>query len=270
MNRIDSKFAELKTKNEKALIAFITAGDPNLEDTESFFHSLEETGADLIELGIPFSDPSADGPVIQRSSERALRAETNLESVLELVEKIRIRSQTPIILMGYYNPVLQFGVEKFCIRAAQAGVDGLIVVDLPPEESDELALPAAKQGLHFIYLLTPTADDSRIQKVKSKASGFIYFVSVTGITGSKLPDEKNIKNQILKIKKNIPLPLCVGFGIQSAEQAKLFSSFSDGVVVGSALVSIIEENNSVLACQKLRGKIREIKSSLSLLLRQEA
>ncbi len=263
MNRIDSKFSELKAKGEKALITFITAGDSSLEDSEKFFHSLEKSGADLIELGIPFSDPSADGPVIQRSSERALKKNINLNHIFDLVEKLRTKSQLPIILMGYYNPILQFGVDKFCKKAAQAGVDGLIIVDLPPEESDELYIPAAKQGIHFIYLLTPTADDLRIQKVKEKAKGFIYFVSVTGITGSKLPDEKNIKKQILKIKKKISLPLCVGFGIQSAEQAKLFSSFSDGVVVGSALVSLIEKNDSQSACRQLEQKVFEIKSSLS-------
>lgn len=241
MGRIQSKFKQLRKEKKKALITFITAGDPTLSTTEKLIHILEKSGADLLELGVPFSDPMADGPTIQRSSERALRSKTNLKLILNLVKKIRKKLEIPIILMGYYNPILQFGIDKFCKEAKQSGVDGLIVVDLPPEESLELQKPAQKAGIDFIYLLTPTADQKRIEKVRKLASGFLYYVSLTGITGGKLQDFNFIRNHIQKIRRSISLPICVGFGIRTPEQAKKIASFADGVVIGSSLVSLLEE-----------------------------
>jgi tryptophan synthase alpha chain len=241
MNRIDAKFKELKKKGDKALVTFITAGDPDLKTTERLVLEMEKAGADLIELGVPFSDPMADGPVIQRSSERALRKNTHISSVLALVKNLRKNTGIPIILFGYFNPILQYGCERFCREAAKAGVDGLIVVDLPPEESVELHRPARKAGLHFIYLLTPTSDEERIQKVRKLASGFLYYVSMTGITGAKLGALNEIQDHIAQIQRIVDLPLCVGFGIRGPDQARNLSRIADGVVVGSRLVSLLDQ-----------------------------
>jgi len=264
MNRIQKKFKELKQRNEKGLITFVTAGDPTLTATEKIVLSLEKAGADLIELGVPFSDPMADGPIIQRSSDRALKHQVGLKEILKLVQELRQKTQIPIILMGYYNPILQFGLESFCHQAAKAGVDGLIVVDLPPEESDELHKPAHQNGLDLIYLLTPTANASRIRLVKQKASGFVYYVSVTGITGTRLQALKDIRTHVAKIKESISLPLCIGFGIRSADDAKNLSSASDGVVVGSMLVSLLEKKKGTKAIQALEAEVRKLKKALVL------
>ncbi len=264
MNRIQEKFKELKQKNEKALVTFVTAGDPSLASTEKIVLSLEKAGADLIELGVPFSDPMADGPVIQRSSDRALKHQVGLKDILGLVKKLRQKTQIPIILMGYYNPILRFGVESFCHRAGQAGVDGLIVVDLPPEESQELHRPARKNGLNLIYLLTPTADKSRIRLVQQKASGFVYYVSVTGITGSRLQALKEIQTHVRQIKQSISLPVCIGFGIRNAEDAKNLSLAADGVVVGSVLVSLLEKKKGNGAIQALGTEVKKLKRALIL------
>jgi tryptophan synthase alpha chain len=195
MNRIQKKFKELKKRGEKALVTFITAGDPNLSTTKRLVLEMEKAGADLIELGVPFSDPMADGPVIQRSSERALKGGTDLKAVLRLVKDLRKTTEIPIILMGYFNPLLQWGCEAFCEEAGKVGVDGLIVVDLPPEESAELHHPARKAGLSLIYLLTPTSDEERVQKVKKLATGFTYYVSITGITGASLSGIEAVEKQ---------------------------------------------------------------------------
>src|SRR5262249_10049619 len=192
-------------------------------------------------LGVPFSDPMADGPVIQRSSERALRKNTHLSSIFTLIKNLRKSTGIPIILFGYFNPILQYGCGRFCQEAARSGVDGLIVVDLPPEESAELHGPAHKAGLHFIYLLTPTSDEERIQKVRKLASGFLYYVSMTGITGAKLKALNNIQGHVARIRRAVNLPLCVGFGIQGPDQAKKLSRIADGVVVGSRLVSLLDQ-----------------------------
>ncbi len=263
MNRIQKKFKELKKKNEKALITFVTAGDPNLSATEKLVYEIEKAGADLIELGIPFSDPMADGPVIQRSDERALRQKTTLLSILNLVQKIRKKTQVPLVLMGYFNPILQMGCENFCKRAAQAGVDGLIVVDLPPEESSELHQPAKKAGLSLIYLLTPTSDEIRIQKVKKVASGFVYYVSMTGITGAALEGFQEIKKQVSFIQQRISLPLCVGFGIRTPEEAFVLSRFAEGVVVGSSLISILEKKKGDLGIREVAKRVRKLKNAIS-------
>ncbi len=262
MSRIESTFENLKQKNQKALVTFVTAGDPNLATTEKLVLEMAKAGADLIELGIPFSDPMADGPVLQRASERALQKKTTLPLIFSLVEKIRKKSQIPLILMGYYNPILQWGCEKFCKQAAKAGVDGLIVVDLPPEESQELDGFAKKYGLNLIYLLAPTSDDSRIQEIRLHASGFVYYVSMTGVTGGKIADPKSISSHVQKIRKRLKLPVCVGFGIQTPEQARGLSHAGDGVVVGSALVSLLE-NHGKSGVQKVVSRVAELKKALS-------
>jgi tryptophan synthase alpha chain len=264
MNRIQSKFKELKKKDEKALITFITAGDPNLSATERLVYEMEKAGADIIELGVPFSDPMADGPVIQRSSERALKGKTYLSSILNLVKKFRKNTEIPIILMGYFNPILQWGCERFCHQAAEAGVDGLIVVDLPPEESAELQVPARKSGLNLIYLLTPTADEARIRHVKRVASGFVYYVSVTGITGSAVKAFDSIKNHVAEIKKSISLPVCIGFGIRTPQDAHTLSKIADGVVVGSALVSLLEKGKMTERIQSVGRKVKSLKKAIKI------
>ncbi len=262
MNRIEKKFKELKEKKEKALVSFITAGDPDLATTEKLIHEMEKAGTDLIELGIPFSDPSADGPVIQRSSERALKAGCTLPAVLKLVSTVRKKSQIPIILMGYYNPILNYGPEAFCKAVAKAGVDGLIVVDLPPEESEELQKPARASGLNLIYLITPTADADRIKKVKRLASGFIYYVSITGITGAKLHAISQIQKHVKEIKTHIDLPLCIGFGIRSPEDAKNLSKVAEGVVVGSVLVAELEKGGKKQGVTLLTRKVAALKKAV--------
>lgn len=262
MDRIKNKFKELAQKKEKALIAFITAGDPDLITSEKLIYDLERAGADIIELGIPFSDPSADGPVIQRASERALKNGTTLPAVLNLVSKVRKKTQIPLVLMGYYNPILNYGNERFCKAAAKAGVDALIVVDLPPEEAEELARPAKDCHIHLIYLLTPTADEARIKNVKKLASGFVYYVSMTGITGAKLQAVEKIKEKVREIKKQIKLPLCIGFGIQQAQDAKLLSQIAEGVVVGSALVSELEKGGKKKGPASLLRKVASLKRAV--------
>ncbi len=262
MSRIKSKFKELARQNKKALVTFITAGDPDLSTTEKLVYEMQKAGADLVELGVPFSDPMADGPVIQRSSERALQAGATLSKILKLVSKIRRKSEVPLILMGYYNPILNYGVDRFCTDAAKAGVDGLIVVDLPPEEAAELERPARAKHLDFIYLLTPTADRERIKKVKKRASGFIYYVSVTGITGAQLQSLNEIKSHVKKIKSQISLPLCIGFGIRSPEDAKHLSSVAEGIVVGSVLVAELEKGGKKKGPPLLTRKVAILKRAV--------
>lgn len=262
MNRIEKKFKELKLKKEKALVCFVTAGDPDIATTEKIIYELEKSGADLIELGIPFSDPSADGPVIQRSSERALKAGCTLAAVLKVVSSVRKKSQIPIILMGYYNPILNYGPERFCKDVAKAGVDGMIVVDLPPEESEELQKPARAQNLNLIYLITPTADAERIKKVKRLASGFIYYVSVTGITGAQIQAISKINSHVKEIKSQISLPVCIGFGIRNPEDAKNLSRVAEGVVVGSALVAEVERGGKKQAANFVARKVAALKKAV--------
>ena len=241
MNRIADKFRELRRRHRKALIPFIVAGDPTLSATERLIPALGRAGADLIELGVPFSDPMADGPVIQRADERALKRGTTLKKILRLVASIRnIGSQTPIVLMGYYNPILSFGVKRFAREAAAAGVDGVLIVDLPPEESGKLDGELKRKGIDRIYLLAPTSDRSRIQKVARRGSGYLYFVSMTGITGARLHRLGEVRSAVQRIKRQTRLPVVVGFGIQNRQQVLDIKKFSDGVVIGSALVKRIE------------------------------
>ncbi len=242
-NRLTALFKELKDKGEKALVTFITAGDPDLESTERLVTALAQNGADIVELGVPFSDPMADGPTIQASSERALESGTTLPKVLKLVKRLRDGGLTiPIVLFGYYNPVFVYGHERFARDAKRAGVDGVLIVDLPPEEASGLAGELKKAGIEFVYLLTPTSDEKRIGLVVEKAGGFIYYVSVTGVTGARKKVASEIKDHVRRIKRFTELPVCVGFGISTPEQARKVSRWADGVVVGSAIVDIIARN----------------------------
>jgi tryptophan synthase alpha chain len=239
--RIDHRFAELKMAGRAALVTFLTAGDPDPETSLAILRALPEAGADVIELGMPFTDPMADGPAIQMSSQRALKAGQTLKTTLDMVRAFRkTENSTPIVLMGYYNPIYIYGVERFLADAKSAGVDGLIVVDLPPEEDEELCLPALAAGLNFIRLATPTTDDKRLPAVLANTSGFVYYVSITGITGAATPDPRKVTGAVARIKRHTGLPVAVGFGVRTAEQAAAIASGADGVVVGSALVSALK------------------------------
>ena len=239
--RIDRRFAELKTEGRAALVTFLTAGDPDPETSLALVQALPAAGADVIELGMPFTDPMADGPAIQMSSQRALKAGQTLKKTLELVRAFRGSDDaTPLVLMGYYNPIYIYGVDRFLRDSKSAGVDGLIIVDLPPEEDEELCLPALKAGLNFIRLATPTTDDKRLPAVLANTSGFVYYVSITGITGAATPDAEKVAAAVARIKRHTKLPVAVGFGVRTAEQAAGIASGADGVVVGSALVSVLK------------------------------
>ncbi len=252
-SRIDRRFAALKAQGRKALVTFVTAGDPDHATARDIVLGLPAAGADLIELGMPFSDPMADGPAVQASSLRALKAGQTMQMTLDLVRTFRKTDQdTPIVLMGYYNPIYIYPSERFLDDAAAAGVDGLIVVDLPPEADDELCIPAMRRGLNFIRLATPTTDKARLPAVLTNTSGFLYFVSITGITGSAAPDTRVVHAQVADIKRATDLPVAVGFGIRTPEQARAIAAGADGVVVGSALVDAIR--NSLDEKGKSTGK----------------
>lgn len=241
--RIEARFADLKKQGRAAFVTFVTAGDPGYDTSLEILRALPAAGADIIELGMPFTDPMADGPAIQAASLRALAAGQNMIRTLKLVGEFRESdNDTPIVLMGYYNPIYIYGVDRFIADAKAAGVDGLIVVDLPPEEDNELCIPALVGGLNFIRLATPTTDDERLPKVLTNTSGFVYYVSVAGITGSKAPDISRVNEAVSRIKRHTDLPVAVGFGVRTAEQAAGIASGADGVVVGSALVNTIKES----------------------------
>jgi len=238
--RLEKRFAQLNAQGRAAFVTFITAGDPDFDTTLGLLNGLPGAGADVIELGMPFTDPMADGPSIQASSQRALRNGASMKKTLDLVRRFRESdNDTPIVLMGYYNPIYHMGVETFLGRAIEAGVDGLIVVDLPPEEDDELCVPAMKAGLNFIRLATPTTDDKRLPAVLANTSGFVYYVSITGITGSASPQARNVEAAVKRIKGHTGLPVAVGFGIKTPEQAAEIARAADGAVVGSAIVDAI-------------------------------
>jgi len=240
--RIEERFARVSQENRPALVTFVTAGDPDLATSQAILDGLPGAGADLIELGMPFSDPMADGPTIQMGGHRALRAGQTMKKTLAMVEAFRRKDTlTPIILMGYYNPIFIYGVDGFIADALAAGVDGLIVVDLPPEEDSELCLPALEAGLNFIRLTTPTTDEKRLPRVLRNTSGFVYYVSMTGITGAALTDMPAVGQAVDRIKGHTDLPVAVGFGIKTADDAAAIGRNADGVVVGSALVRAIEE-----------------------------
>jgi tryptophan synthase alpha chain len=238
--RIERRFAALKSAKRGGLVTFVTAGDPNYELSADLLRQLPAAGADVIELGMPFTDPMADGPAIQASSLRALRTGMSLRKTLRLVSEFRKGdAETPIILMGYYNPIYQYGVPAFLRDAKAAGVDGLIVVDLPPEEDEELCLPALKAGLNFIRLATPTTDDKRLPTVLRNTSGFVYYVSIAGITGTRSAASADISAAVARLKRHTDLPVAVGFGIKTADQAAAIAKVADAAVVGSALVNRI-------------------------------
>lgn len=238
--RMDKRFADLRSVNRPALITYFMGGDPDFETSLGIMKALPEAGADVIELGMPFSDPMADGPAIQLAGQRALKNGQTLKTTLDLAREFRKEDDaTPIVLMGYYNPIYIYGVEKFLEDALAAGIDGLIVVDLPPEMDDELCIPALKHGINFIRLATPTTDEKRLPAVLNNTSGFVYYVSMNGITGSALPDPSLISGAVGRIKSHTDLPVCVGFGVKTADHAKAIGAVADGVVVGSAIVAQI-------------------------------
>lgn len=241
--RIDKRFAALKAEGRAALVTFTMAGDPDYDTALAIAKALPGAGADMIEVGMPFTDPMADGPSIQAAGVRALKSGQDMIKTLALVREFRKSNEdTPIVLMGYYNPIYIYGVDRFLADANAAGVDGLIVVDLPPEEDGELCLPALKAGLNFIRLATPTTDDERLPAVLSNTSGFVYYVSITGITGAAAPDAGNVGAAVARIKRYSKLPVAVGFGVRSAEQARAIAEAADGVVVGSALVDALRQS----------------------------
>jgi len=241
--RIEKRFAALKKESRAALVTFIMAGDPDYDTSLAIAKALPKAGADMIELGMPFTDPMADGPAIQAAGLRALKSGQRMTRTLQLVREFRKEDkETPIVLMGYYNPIYIYGNEHFLVDAKAAGVDGLIVVDLPPEEDEELCLPALKTGMNFIRLATPTTDDKRLPKVLTNTSGFVYYVSITGITGAAAPDTARVTAAVARIKRHTKLPVAVGFGVKTAEHARAIAEGADGVVVGSALVAALKQS----------------------------
>jgi tryptophan synthase alpha chain len=241
--RIEKRFAALKKESRAALVTFTMAGDPDYDTSLAIAKALPKAGADIIELGMPFTDPMADGPAIQAAGLRALTSGQRMTRTLQLVREFRKEdNETPIVLMGYYNPIYIYGNERFLADASAAGVDGLIVVDLPPEEDEELCLPTLKTGLNFIRLATPTTDDKRLPKVLTNTSGFVYYVSITGITGAAAPDTAKVTAAVARIKRHTKLPVAVGFGVKTAEHARAIAEGADGVVVGSALVEALRQS----------------------------
>jgi tryptophan synthase alpha chain len=239
--RIDARFAQLKKEGRSAFVTFVMAGDPDPETSLAIVKALPQAGADAIELGMPFTDPMADGPSIQAAGLRALKAGMTLRKTLAMVKRFReTDAATPIVLMGYYNPIYIYGVDAFLVDAKVAGVDGLIIVDLPPEEDTELCVPALKAGLNFIRLATPTTDDKRLPAVLANTSGFVYYVSITGITGAAAADAKVVSGAVTRIKRHTALPVCVGFGIRTPETARAIAENADGAVVGTALVDVVK------------------------------
>jgi tryptophan synthase alpha chain len=238
--RIDARFAELEKQDRAAFVTFVMAGDPDPKTSLDIIKALPKAGADIIEIGMPFTDPMADGPSIQAAGLRALKGGMTLKKTLELVRSFRKEDNaTPLVLMGYYNPIYIYGVDKFLVDAKSAGVDGLIIVDLPPEEDTELCLPAMKAGLNFIRLATPTTDDKRLPAVLANTSGFVYYVSITGITGSAAADSNAVGEAVARIKRHTKLPVCVGFGIRTPEAARAIAENANGAVVGTALVDAL-------------------------------
>jgi tryptophan synthase alpha chain len=241
--RIDRRFATLRKEGRSALTTYIMAGDPDYDAFLAILKALPQAGADMIEVGMPFTDPMADGPAIQAAGLRALKAGQNMKKTLAAMREFRAGDEaTPLVLMGYYNPIYIYGVERFLADAKAAGVDGLIIVDLPPEEDAELCLPALKAGLNFVRLATPTTDDKRLPAVLANTSGFVYYVSITGITGSAAADPGKVTEAVARIKRHTALPVCVGFGVRTAEQARMIAQGADGVVVGTALVEALSKS----------------------------
>ena len=262
-SRIHDRFNQLHKQGGKALVTFITAGDPDLATTAALLPRMAEAGADIIELGIPFSDPMADGPTIQRASERALASGVTLEAILSMVSKVRDQVSASIVLMGYSNPIYSYGWHRFAEDAVKAGIDGLLLVDLPPEEAGEL-LPAAKAaGLEIIFLLTPTSDDTRIKQVSRYGSGFLYYVTVTGVTGARQSVSNSLEDELKTVRNTIKLPVVAGFGISTPEQAGQVAAAADGVVVGSAIVKLFEQYQGEQLQTEVTGLIRSLKDAIA-------
>jgi len=264
--RIDARFAELKRQGRSAFVTFLMAGDPDPATSLDIIKALPKAGADVIEIGMPFTDPMADGPSIQAAGLRALKSGMTLKKTLDMVSGFRkTDNATPLVLMGYYNPIFIYGVDKFLVDAKTAGVDGLIIVDLPPEEDSELCLPAMKAGLNFIRLATPTTDDKRLPAVLANTSGFVYYVSITGITGSAAADTKAVGEAVARIKRHTDLPVCVGFGIRDPDAAQAIAEKADGAVVGTALVDALHTSldGQGRATAKTVAAVADLVSSLA-------
>ena len=266
MNRIQKKFSELKKQKKKALIFFLTAGDPNLKKTEELVLEFEKQGADLIEIGVPFSDPLADGPIIQASSYRALKKGTNTEKILSLVKRLRQKSEIPLLLMTYLNPIFHYGLERFAKKAKACGVDGLIVPDLPPEEGRDLERLTRRLGIDLVYLLAPTSVKKRQKMIVSASRGFVYFVSLTGVTGSQSAGAHSIRGVLGSARRMAKIPVCAGFGIRTPKDAKNMAAISDGVIIGSAAVQAAakkpHESASIFAKRFVRPFARALGKSL--------
>lgn len=260
MSRLQTRFAELKEQNRAALVTFITAGDPDYASSLEILKGLPEAGADVIELGMPFTDPMADGPAIQLANIRALSNKQDLAKTLQMVREFRQGNQTtPIVLMGYFNPIHKMGIERFIAEAKEAGVDGLIVVDLPPEHNEDLCDPAQAAGIDFIRLTTPTTDDARLPVVLNNSSGFVYYVSVAGVTGAGSATLEHVEQAVARLKRHTGLPVAIGFGIRTPEQAAAIARLADGVVVGSALIDhIAKAESSTEAVAGVLGHCREL------------
>jgi tryptophan synthase alpha chain len=264
--RIDARFAQLKKEGRSAFVTFVTAGDPDPETSLAIIKALPQAGADMIELGMPFTDPMADGPSIQAAGLRALTAGMTLKKTLAMVRAFREGDEaTPLVLMGYYNPIYIYGVDRFLADAKSAGVDGLIIVDLPPEEDTELCMPALKAGLNFIRLATPTTDDKRLPAVLANTSGFVYYVAITGITGAAAADSEAVGEAVARIKRHTSLPVCVGFGIRTPEAARAIAERANGAVVGTALVDALRGSLDAegRATPKTVSAVADLAASLS-------
>jgi tryptophan synthase alpha chain len=262
MNRIDKRFAELKKNKKKALIAFITAGDPSIKRTEALIPALEKEGVDLIEIGVPFSDPLADGPVIQAASTRALAGGVNLSKILAMVGRVREKTSLPLLLMSYLNPIWNYGLEEFAKAARTAGVDGVIIPELPPDEGKEIAKIFRKAGLDLVYLLAPTSPAKRQRLIARASTGFIYFVSVTGVTGVRRNLSSVVLKQVAALRKKVRRPVCIGFGVSTPDQARQAARSADGVIVGSAIVRAFHENRKLGAAAFAKRFVRPLALAL--------
>lgn len=263
MNRIDAAFQRLRARGEKALIPYLTAGDPDLETTIALIWEFERRGADIVEVGVPFSDPLADGVTIQRASQRALQGGVTLARILEMILEVRKHTQLPLVLMSYINPILRFGIHRFVKEATEAGVDGVILPDLPPEEAGELRQACEEAGLYPIFLLAPTSSEARVEQIASASKGYIYYVSLKGVTGAREHLPEGIGPAVLRIKARTKTPVAVGFGIGTPDQAQAVASYADGVIVGSAIVSRVEEHlGRADLVERVGGFVARLKSAI--------
>ncbi|MGQ0548926.1 MAG: tryptophan synthase subunit alpha [Armatimonadota bacterium] len=269
MSRITAAFATLRERNRRALIPFAMGGDPSLEATEAFLTCFSESGADLLEIGVPFSDPIADGPINQRAAQRALATGVTLPDILDLVARVRPRLQQPIVLLSYYNPILQFGVDRFCAQAASAGVDGVVIPDLPAEEGGALRAAAQPHGVDVIFLAAPTSTDARLSLVAASSRGFVYCVSLAGVTGVRATLSADVGALIGRLRRHTSLPVCVGFGVSTPDHARQVAEVADGVIVGSAVVAVIERDGAA-ATAALAAFLRSLREGVDAAARERA